>query len=62
MSNKNLNAAHLKTQHPMASQHYEEAKTNKVSDPDDETVSVVPFFNLKNHSERADFLVLMSII
>ena len=62
LGNKTMNG-HLKTKHPMAFQQYEEARTNKVSDPKDESVrGVVPLFNLKNHSKRADFLALVSII
>ena len=62
LGNKTM-GAHLKSQHTMAFQKYEEARTNKVSDPKDETVrGTVPLFNLKNHAERAEFLALVSII
>ena len=61
MGNKTMNG-HIKTKHLMAFQQYEEARTNKVSDPKDETVrGTVPRFNLKNHAERAEFLALVSI-
>ena len=46
LGNKTMNG-HIKTKHLMAFQQYEEARTNKVSDPKDETErGVVPLLLL----------------